>query len=46
MHAQKCIKSQPHKSTVPYLGVHSVAFQNNVADLNTVCYSVKLQGGQ
>lgn len=27
-----------------YLRVHSVAFKHNVADLNTACYCVKLQG--
>lgn len=31
---------------VSYLVVNSVAFKFNAADLNTVCYSVKLQGGQ
>jgi len=40
-HAQE---GNPQKSTFPYLWVHSVAFKYNVADLNTVCYSVKLQG--
>lgn len=41
---QTCIERHPHKFTIPYLFVHSVAFKYNVADLNTVCYSVKLQG--
>lgn len=30
--------------TISYLCVHSVAFKYNVADLNTACYCVKLQG--
>lgn len=47
MHTQTkhtCVERHPHKFAIPYLSVHSVAFKYNVADLNTVCYSVKLQG--
>lgn len=42
---QTCKERRPHKSTVPYLSEHSEAFKYNVADLNTVCYSVKLREG-
>lgn len=38
-------KMHPHKAAIPYLSIHSVAFQYYVADLNTVRYSVKLRGG-
>lgn len=41
---QACPATNAHKVTIPYLHVHSVAFKYNVADLNTVGYSVKLQG--
>lgn len=48
MHTQTkthaCTEKHPHKSTISYLSVHSEAFKNNVADLNTACYCVKLQG--
>lgn len=41
MHKQKTASTP---TLIPYLSVHSVAFKYNTADLNTGCYSVKLQG--
>lgn len=35
-----------HTNPHAYLREHCVAFKYNCADLNTVCYSVKLQRGQ
>lgn len=43
-HSEHAQEGGPQKRTIPYLWAHSVAFKYNVADLNTVCYSVKLQG--
>lgn len=46
MRYQNLHSQEKHTNPHAYLRVHCVAFKYNSADLNTGCYSVKLQGGQ